>query len=160
MPGEHRRARRAAGAAITILLALAGGIGLLLFFVSRDEAPVKHNGTTTPLKGPGQPLAGDPARELPSQGRARLVRALRVGDVVLVYGRREDEAPLTALARDVAGAPDSTLEDAGQAVLVARRRTTPGVVALASQRVLRTGSATDPELRRFADAWLGRGAGG
>jgi hypothetical protein len=156
---EHRRARRAAGVAITVVLALAGGIGLLLFFVSRDEAPVKHNGTTTPVKGPGEPLAGDPGRELPSKDRARLVRALRAGNVVLVYGRRGDEPSLTALARDVAGAPDATLEDAGQAVLVARRRRTAGVVALAWDRVLRTGSATDPELRRFADAWLGRGAG-
>jgi uncharacterized protein DUF3105 len=159
MPGEHRRARRAAGAAITILLALAGGIGLLLFFVSRDEAPVNHNGATTPVKGPGEPLAGDPGRELPSRDRARLVGLLRTGNVVLVYGRKSDRAALTTLARDVAGAPDPTLEGAGQAVLVARRSTTPGVVALAWQRVLRTGSASDPELRRFADAWLGRGAG-
>ena len=160
MAEEHRRARRAAGVAVTVVLALAGGIGLLLFFVARDDAPVERHGATTPVKGPGEALAGDPGRELPSAKRARLVGALRAGNVVLVYGDAADKAPLTALARDVSGDPDPTLEEAGQAVLLARRRGTPGVVALAWERVLRTRSAADPELQRFAEAWLGRGAAG
>jgi hypothetical protein len=112
------------------------------------------------VKGPGQALAGDPGRELPAARRAALVSALRTGNVVLVYGDASDRATLRELAREVSGDPDPTLEEAGQAVLLARRRSTPGVVALAWERVLRTRSAADPELRRFAEAWLGRGAAG
>ena len=162
MASEHRGVRRAAGAVATIVLARAGGIGLLLFFVARDDAPVEHRGATTSTvsAGPGEGTAGDAGNELPMRDRARLLRALEAGNVVLVYGERADRRRLEALAEEVAGEPDPALEEAGQAVLVARRRGRRGVVGLAYQRILRVASPSDPELRRFADAWLGRGAGG
>jgi hypothetical protein len=163
MADEHRRARRAAGAVATIVVALAGGFGLLLFFVARDDAPVEEHQatTTTQAAGPGEATADPGARHLPAARRAELLRALEAGNVVLVYGAPRPPAALAALADDVTGGPyDPALARAGQAVILVRRPGTRGVVALAHRRVLRAPSAADPELRRFAEAWLGRGAGG
>ena len=161
MAPEHRRARRAAGVAVTILVALAGGFGLLLFFVARDDAPVEEGGTTTVAPGPGQGDGAAVARELPLGRRAELTRALRAGNVVLVHGASAPPPALTALAADVSGGPpDPALREAGQQVILARRPGARGVVALAWGRTLRAASPADPQLRRFAEAWLGRGAEG
>lgn len=158
MPREHRRARRALGVALTVVLALAGGIALLAFFVARDEAPVESE-RPPGVRGPGE--LADPGPHLPDARRAELMPALRAGNVVLVYGTPAPPPELAALARDVTGGPpDPALESAGQAVILARRAGTRGVVALAWQRRLRAGSPGDPQLRRFAEFWLGRGAGG
>ncbi len=162
MAAEHRRVRRAAGVLATVVVALAGGFGLLAFFVARDDAPVEErDAATTPARGPGAAAPGAGAADLPAAGRARLLRALRAGNVVLVYGPRDAPARLRALAREVAGGPyDPALESAGQAVILVRRPGTRGVVALAAGRRLAVSSAADPRLRRFAEAWLGRGANG
>jgi hypothetical protein len=160
--GEHRRARRAAGVIATAVLALAGGFGLLLFFVSRDEAPVKsHTTSTSAAQDPGVRDPAQGARDLPAASLARYRRALRAGNVVVVYGAPAAPPALTRLAAASNGGPvDSALEQAGQAVLLVPRPGTRGVVALAQVRVLRVPSASDPELARFVDAWLGRGAAG
>ena len=161
MAPEHRRARRAAGAAVTIVIALAGGFGLLLFFVARDDAPVEERGTTTPARGPGEAAGAAVTRQLPAARRAELTRALRAGNVVLVYGTPAPPRALSALAAEVSGGPpDPALVAAGQQVILARRSGTAGVVALAWERTLRAPSPSDPELARFAEAWLGRGAEG
>jgi hypothetical protein len=159
---EHRRARRAAGVIATAVVALAGGFGLLLFFVARDDAPVKsHTSSTGAAQDPGRPDPAHGARDLPRAQLARFQRALRAGNVVLVYGTPAPPAPLTRLAASTNGGPvDPALEQAGQALLLVPRPGTRGVVALAYGRVLRVPSASDPELARFADAWLGRGAAG
>lgn len=162
MAAEHRRARRAAGVVATVVVALAGGFGLLAFFVARDDAPVEErDAATAPARGPGQAARGRGAADLPPRERARLLRALRAGNVVLVYGTATAPPRLRALARNVAGGPyDPALESAGQAVILVRRQGTRGVVALAAGRRLAASSPADPELRRFAEAWLGRGANG
>ena len=61
------------------------------------------------------------------------------------------------LQEDVAGPFDAELAAAGQAVILARRAGAGPATALAWRRILKTGDATDPELREFAEAWLGRG---
>ena len=90
----------------------------------------------------------------------QLLQALEVGDVVIMYGSRTPPAGLKALAGDV-GAPFSpALAAAGQAVILARRPGTTGLIGLAWTHMLRVSTANDPPLRTFAQAWLGRGAPG
>jgi hypothetical protein len=63
------------------------------------------------------------------------------------------------VAENVSGGPfDPALVQAGQSVILARRPGTQGVVALAWRHLLRAPSGSDPELARFAEFWLGRGA--
>jgi hypothetical protein len=88
----------------------------------------------------------------------QILGALAAGNVVLLYGTRRPAAALTALARSVAGPFTPALAAAGQAVILGRRPGTDGVTALAWTRLLHTPDATDPRLRQFAQAWLGRGA--
>ncbi len=189
MAAEHRRARRLGGAIVTAIVALAGGIGLLLFFVARDDAPVDKGGQKSEeVKGPGQvyPDLGakhvaagqrgqakynsDPPTSGPHVAQAirrdgvvltddQLLGALELGNVALVYGSKSPPVGLAALARDVSGGPfDPTLLSAGQSVILARRPGTNGVVAVAWRHLLRAPSAADPQLRQFAEFWLGRGA--
>jgi hypothetical protein len=143
-------------------VARAGGCGLVVFVAARHEAPVKDRARTTDSRGSGELLPGDGgATDLPAARRAALIRALKVGNVVMVYGPPAPPRDLTALARDIAGGPyDPALEQAGQAVILARQPATQGVVALAWGHRLRAASASDPALRAFADTWLGRGAAG
>jgi hypothetical protein len=182
-PPHHRRARRALGVALTVVVALAGGIALLVFFTARDDAPVEQ----AQPPAPGQAFADLGARHLPpsQRGRARynsqpptsgphvaepvrrdgvvltddqILHALESGNVVLVYGTGRPPPEVRALAREAAGGPfDPALVEAGQAVLLARRPGTAGVVGLAWRHLLRARSASDPALRRFVEHWLGRG---
>ena len=189
MEAEHPRARRAAGVIATAVVAVAGGVALLLFFVSRDDAPVNKGGDPqTEVKGPGQAFTdlGDEHVSPPEAGKAKynsnpptsgphvpapiprdrvvlsddqILHALEDGNVVIVYGKRKAPKPLRQLAEDVSGGPfDPALVQAGQSVILARRKGTDGVVALAWRHLLRAPSADDPELTRFAEFWLGRGA--
>jgi Protein of unknown function (DUF3105) len=90
----------------------------------------------------------------------QLLQALELGDVVIMYGSRAPPAGLKALAGDV-GAPFSpALAAAGQAVIIARRPGTTGLIGLAWTHLLRVSTSDDPPLRTFAQAWLGRGAPG
>lgn len=83
---------------------------------------------------------------------------LRAGNVILVAGRgRVEEA--RALAAELAGAPASpALERAGQAVIVQAGPGRGGIVAVAYEHQQRAERASDPELRRFVEYWLARGA--
>jgi hypothetical protein len=88
----------------------------------------------------------------------QLLQALAVGDVVVMYGTRLPPKPLRELV-DAAAAPFSPgLVAAGQAVVLARRPGTHGLIGLAWTRLLRVASAGDPRLRSFILQWLGRGA--
>ena len=58
--------------------------------------------------------------------------------------------------RQVTGAATSAqLVKSGQAVVLARRAGTKGVVALAWRHRLRAAGARDPQLEEFASYWLG-----
>ena len=139
---------RWAGRLLTVLAGIVLGLAVLLavvaFFSGRDDASVERGA----------------ASALPAGPRTALLEALRAGNVVLVYGSPRPPEPLRTLADEVAGPFDPALASAGQAVILARRPGTRGVSALSWSRVLRAASATDPRLRDFAEAWLGRGAAG
>ena len=90
----------------------------------------------------------------------QLLEALEVGDVVIMYGTRNPPAGLNALARSLAPPFSTAIAEAGQAIVLARRPGTAGLIALAWTRMLRVASANDPLLRGFLQEWLSRGAPG
>jgi len=89
----------------------------------------------------------------------QLLQALSVGDVVFMYGTRKPPAGLAKVADGVAPAAFSpALAATGQAVVLAYRPGTTGVIGLAWAHMVHVRSATDPTLRSFSQYWLGRGA--
>ena len=89
----------------------------------------------------------------------QLLQALSVGDVVLMYGTRKPPPGLAAVADGIAPADFSpALAATGQAVVLAYRPSTTGVIGLAWAHMVHVRSPTDPTLRSFAQYWLGRGA--
>jgi hypothetical protein len=164
-----------------VLVGLAAVVGLIALLNSREKA------TFTEVQGPGQALPDQGRRHLePGQSPAapyasdpptsgphvpvavtrdgaplsddQILQALEAGNVILLYGSAQPPPALRALADDLAGPFDPELAKAGQAVILARRPGTRGVVALAWRHLLRVPSATDPALRTFTDFWLGRPA--
>ena len=122
------------------LLTVAAILGVLAFFNARDDSTIGEN-----QEAPGQAsdaLTGD---------------TLARGNVVLRYGDPGQRAALEALARDIAGADDPALVEAGQAIVV-ERGTGGRIVASAYKRTLTVDSPEDPKLREFVQYWLGRGS--
>ncbi len=163
-----RRSRQALTALLIAGSASAACLVLIFILAGRDDAPV------APATGPGEVQRtirpGDP----PTSGAHRRVRAARdgrplsrdailtelaAGNVVLFYDAARPPAALRALQRDVSGPFDPEIAAAGQAVILARRPGTEGVVAAAWRRLLRASGPRDPRLREFVDAWLGQGSG-
>ena len=137
--------RRAGLAALAVLVALGGTVGLIAFFQSRDDASLDQDASNAP------------GVEAPDLVREELVP----GNVVLTYRQSGQRQRLRALGEDIAGPPDATLTEAGQAVLVrARPSGGGGVVAEAYRRRLEVADADDPQLRAFIEYWLGRGRAG
>ena len=185
----HRRLRRLGGALLTLAIALGGVILLLLFFEGRDTSQV-NNATDTatgpgqlypdqgtahlqPGRKPAKPYASDPPTSGPHVAVTirsdrpgtritddELLSALELGDVVLLYGTPAPPPALVALQQQVAGPYDPALAAAGQAIVLAQRPGTTGVVAVAWRHLLRTPSPQDPALAQFATYWLGRGPHG
>jgi hypothetical protein len=88
----------------------------------------------------------------------QLLQALSVGDVVLMYGSRQPPAALQSVA-EAAGSPFTpALAASGQAVILARRPGTAGVLALAWAHMLHVATPSDESLPAFTQFWLGRGA--
>jgi hypothetical protein len=170
-------------AIVAASLALSLGLIALLsgFFAGRDPAGVAGAATSPgqafadlgnrPL-GPGQarsvydsdpPTSGSHravpiARDAVAIDDDQLLQALQVGDVVVFYGTRTPPPGLPALARQIAGPFSPALAAAGQAVILAPRRGTAGLVAVAWAHMQRAESSGDPALRAFMSYWLGRGA--
>ena len=137
--------RRAGIVVATVVVAVAGVIGLISFFYARDDAGIDSATATT--EGPG--VAAKPAAD------GRLSR----GNVLITYRDKSDGPALRALAEDVAGPPDMSLVDAGQAVVIEQRPDQrEEIVAHAYRRRLVTQEASDPELRGFVEFWLGQSA--
>ncbi|HXO09473.1 MAG TPA: DUF3105 domain-containing protein [Solirubrobacteraceae bacterium] len=88
----------------------------------------------------------------------QLLQALELGNVVVLYGTRQPPRDLRRLAGSVAAPFSPALAAAGQAVIVAQRPGTRGLVALAWTRLLHVKSAVDRQLRSFILFWLGHGA--
>lgn len=110
-----------------------------------------------PTSGPhhAAPLPGADGQRLTTD---QLLQALALGDVVILYGGPQPPSGLTAVAHAVAGPFSTALAASGQAVILARRPGTTGLIGLAWAHMIRTYSASDPALRQFAQFWLARGA--
>ena len=182
---EHRGLRRAASLAVAFVVALAAVAGLIVFLNSRDTSDV-----STSSRGPGQTFADQGDKHLrpgavsgrvaynsdpPTSGPHyvtpvtrnetqlsidQILTALAAGNVILFYGAPAPPPLLRSLADDKAGPFDAPLVRSGQAVILAPRPGTKGVVAAAWRHLLRASSPSDPALGAFADAWLGVGSGG
>lgn len=158
--------RRLIPVLIGIVLVVAGLIGLLSVFGSRDTAQLKAEtaqGPGTFERAPGNPpTSGTPGGYLRREGRVPdpvLVKALSLGDVALVYGTPKPPPELVQMRELATGPFDPELAAAGQMAFLVRRDGTTGVQALAWQRRLIVPSAADPRLRAFVDTWLGKGQG-
>jgi len=169
--------RRTLIAALGVAVAVAGLVGLMLLVSSRDDSqlaaapagpgelqadhgashagPAEPSGATPPTSGTHQP-------DLVTRDRMRLtddqiIHALELGNVVILYDAPDPGTALERLQDEVAGPFDAELAAAGQAVILARRTGAGPATALAWRRILQTDDSTDPELREFTEAWLGRG---
>jgi hypothetical protein len=173
--------RRAAGVLAAIVVAVAGVVGLIAFFSGRDSAPVSRTtagpgqvfadqGTArlAPGQRPPQPYNSDPptsgphvpvpvTRDASRLSNDQILTALAAGNVVLFYGTPQPPPALRSLATAEAGPFDPPLAQTGQAVILASRPGTQGIVAAAWRHLLRVSSPSDPALRTFVDAWLGVG---
>jgi hypothetical protein len=162
--------------AVGVIALLSGGL-----FTGSDKAAVAGAAT-----GPGQAFADQGHAVLPSRhphiaydsnpptsgphfaspitrdqaalDDDQLLTALQAGDVVLMYGSPAPPAGLPALARALAPPFSPALAAGGQAVILSRRTGIAGVVGLAWAHLLRVSAPDDPQLRAFANFWLGRGA--
>jgi hypothetical protein len=88
----------------------------------------------------------------------QLLQALEVGDVVIMYGSSKPPPGLRALADSIAAPFTPALAATGQAVILARRPGTNGLLGLAWTLLVHVRSVNDPQLRSFGLYWLGRGA--
>lgn len=173
-------------AIVVVALALSVGlIGLLSgFFQSRDQPGVSGNpnavigrqfrdlghayllpGAPRPAYDSSPPTSGahipqTVRRDAAQLNDDQLLQALELGDIVIVYGTPAPPAGLPALARRVAGSFTPALAAAGQAVILARRPGTSGLIGLAWTRMVHVGTPSDASLREFAQQWLGQGASG
>jgi Protein of unknown function (DUF3105) len=178
-----RRSRQALTALAVAGLASAACLVLIVILASRDPSGVGSTSTApgtlqpdrgaehvgadappTPVSAPAHPPTSGPHRpQLPARDAAdlsddQLLEALHLGNVVIAYDSARPPAELRTLQRDVMdGAFSPDLAAAGQAVILDHRPGAGGIIALAWRRELRTQDPADPQLREFADAWLGQG---
>ncbi len=168
-----------------VVASLALSIGLIAvlsgFFASRDQAGVSAGAAQLGQRFPNQGAAHLEPGELhpvynsdpPTSGPHvpvpllrdateltddQLLQALELGDVVIDYGTPTPPPGLRALATSASGPFTPALAATGQAVVLAQRPGTAGLIALAWTRMLQAASVRDPRLRAFAEQWLGRGA--
>ena len=114
--------------------------------------------TDPPTSGPHHPQLA--TRDGVKLSDDQILQALELGDVILFYDAPKPPAALRALQRDVTGPFDAEVAAAGQQVILARRAGVGGVTAAAWRRLLHARDASDPQLRAFAEAWIGRGLRG
>jgi hypothetical protein len=166
-----------------VIVAAAACVALISLLASRDSSQVGGSSgpgvlepdrgarrlgadaPQTPASAPDQPPTSGPHRDVAvSRDGAELsddelLSALALGNVVIAYDGAKAPAALVALQKEVAGPFDPQLAAAGQAVILARRPGVGGVVGLAWRRRLNASGPDDPQLRAFAEAWLGQGPG-
>jgi hypothetical protein len=171
-----------AAIAVVSLAVAFGAIALLSgFFAGRDQAgvggtgtlpgiafadlgyahlkpgrPLPHYNSTPPTSGAHVPVPVDGDNRQLSDNQ--LLEALELGDVVLMYGTPAPPSGLKSLVDSLAAPFTPALAAAGQAVVMARRPGTRGLLALGWAHMLRVGTPDDPLLRTFINYWLGRGA--
>jgi hypothetical protein len=172
---------RTAIAVASLLLAI-GLIALLSgFFAQRDQASISGSveqigvvyhdlghahlktGQVTPPYNSKPPTSGahvpEAVRDDGTQlNDNQLLQALEAGNIVIMYGGRVPPRGLTGLANSVAAPFTPALAAAGQAVILARRPGTKGLVGLAWAHMIRVARADDVRLKEFAQDLLGKGA--
>jgi hypothetical protein len=137
--------RKAVATLAAVAIAVAGVIGLIAFFNSRDNSTTSDQG-----------VVSAPGVEEPAGGGVLLER----GNVVLTFSDPTFAPKLRSLAADL-GAPDTPeLRAVGQAVVVRRDPQAGGVVARAQRHSLTVVSPADPRLQDFIEHWLGQGSSG
>ena len=156
--------KRALPILVGIVIVVGGAYGLIKVFQGRDSADLAQDGGSGAAPGTVESSPGDPPTSGRSGGNlqregkvAAPVRALATGDVALVYGTAEPPPALTRLRNDATGSIDPELAAAGQMAFLVRRKGVTGIQALAWKRRLKVEAPTDPRLREFVDAWLGKG---
>jgi hypothetical protein len=174
-----RRSKQAIMALAVSGVAIAACAVLITILANRDPSNVAHtqgpgtlepdrgakhvDGAQTPASPPDRPPTSGPHRAEPVTRDAtalsddQLLEALQLGNVVLTYDTTQPPPALRTLQEDVAGPFDPQLAAAGQAVILDRRPGANGVIALAWRRRLRATDPADPQLRAFAETWLGQG---
>jgi len=174
-PEEHFAAvRRVVPVLIGAVIVLAGIYGLMTLFNGRDSAGVGQESAAGPgalepestdrpaATGP-PPTSGSHAnRNVTREGRLRpdeLLTALDQGNVVVLYPGTRPPSTLTDLQEALSGPFDPELAAAGQMVVLGRWPGLDQVEALAYRRRLVAAGPDDPQLRAFAEAWLGKGRG-
>lgn len=163
-----------------VVLGVAALVGVVALLTSRDRSTLraptgpgiqlpdlgKSRGAlgNTPLSAGAEPLASGPHAAVPIRrdgvrlSADQVLRALELGDVVLVYRSPSAVRALRALA-DAEAAPFSPgLAAAGDAVVLDHEPRYRGVTALAWRHVLHARSPADPALGGFVSSWLGLGA--
>lgn len=131
--------RRLLTGLLTLVLCLAGVVGVLAFFNARDESTVAEQ-----PRGPGEdlpPLADEIEKP---------------GNVLLRASDDADLPELRALGERLAGEPTEALRATGQAVVVERDLSADGIEAIAARRSLTVEDPDDPELEEFVSFWLGK----
>ena len=143
---EHRRARRAAGVVATAVVAVAGGIGLLLFFVARDDAPVDKSDKQNEVKGPGQAFPDLGAEHVPpaQRGQAHYNSNPPTSGPHVAEAIRRDEIVLT----DRPGAPRAGAGQCRAGVRLGRAASGPeGAGRGRQRRAVRTRRSRRPASR-------------
>jgi hypothetical protein len=134
--------RRAASWAATLVVALAALVGLVAFINSRDPSGVDNQANAA--AGPGSAYRGEPALS------AALADAVKRGNVVVLY--RDANPP--AGTRTLSTGGGKALEQAGQAVVLARERTLKAPLTAVSATKIEPANSP-AQLRAFIDYWLG-----
>ena len=144
--------RLPAGLLIVLVAAVAVG-GALLALQSRDDAGVGA------ASGPGERVldrcpahAAPVTRDRRRLSAAQIQTALAQGNVVVLYAATAPPRRLRRLQHDLSGPFDAEIAVAGQAVILARGG--PAEARAWGRRI----DARSPQLRDFAEAWLGAGA--
>jgi hypothetical protein len=181
-PHAPRNRRRFWLVVAGVVLSLAALVGVLFIAAGRDEPDLNSANA-----GPGRVFPDQGTRHLalgeepkvrfnsdpPTSGphipdpvlrdgirltQDQVLQALERGNVVVFFDSPRSGHALRALQRQLTGPFDPTVAAAGQALILARRPGTKGVIAAAWRHLLSIRSPSDPQLTAFAQYWIGRGA--
>ena len=138
--------------------ALSGTTAVGLRFADQGDA-VLPPGYPAPTYDSAPPTSGPHAVvAVTADGRQlsdnQILTALAAGNVVIVYAGAQAPASL----RTLAGPFTTALAKLGDAVILAQRPGTSGLIALSWTRMLRVRAASDPLLQTFISQRLGKGA--
>jgi hypothetical protein len=181
-PRTPRNRRRFWLVVLGVLLSLAALAGVLFFAAERDEPGLGSGnegpGTLYPDQGKDHLALGEEPKvkfnsDPPTSGphipdpvlrdgvrltNDQVLQALERGNVVVFFDSAREGRALRRLQRSMTGPFEPAVAGAGQALILARRPGTKGVIAASWRHLLTVRSPTDPQLGAFAQYWIGRAA--